>query len=249
MRNVPSRETERQNEIGKRSDYFNGGREVNGAKGQRAKTGPARDARDVAARQPPSTMGRRASRMKPRASLLLVLLLIVPVALWLGPRPVVELWIAEVLTPERAAALKIADIPELRDRAPAPDALRSILAQSGVSAEDMPAFEAPACLLDVDGDEDLDVISAGAQPAGPGANEGTKQSGEPQPSRVYLYLNGGRGGFRELGEHVGPAFTTPRAARACAAKDLDADGKMDVVLQLHGGTTLVLWNRMAEKRG
>ena len=78
-------------------------------------------------------------------------------------------------------------------------------------------------LVDVDGDKDLDIVVANGEPQ--------------QPARCRLFLNNGRGVFRDSSTQLPQ---TRRVYRSIVAADLDKDGDLDL-LASHDANNTQLW--------
>lgn len=168
-----------------------------------------------------------------RAGFTASLCLLAGLALWLGPRPIHEPWLAEEVGGSRAGSLGLEGL--LARRLADPSSIRAAAAASGIRGDRLPAHLEGAQLFDADGDGLMDLFI-------PRLDEvrGTA-------SRFYFYLNDGSGGLREVGKLLGAAFTRPRRARETACGDLDQDGRMDVAVRLEDGSYVVLWNRLEQK--
>lgn len=172
--------------------------------------------------------------MKTRSGFLLLVLLAVVTTICLGPRLVYEPWVAEELSPARVEALRLERIFDLAPERTGKDRVQELVALHDFPPGNLPAFAGSAQLFDPDNDGDLDLFT-------------TRMGGDgSQPSRFYFHLNDGSGRFTEVGNHLGPAFKKPWLARRSICKDVDEDGRVDVVIELRDGTLLVLWNRLAK---
>jgi hypothetical protein len=54
-----------------------------------------------------------------------------------------------------------------------------------------------------------------------------------QPPR--LFLNDGRGRFRDVAAQAGASFVSPKVARGLACADIDRDGDLDILMTTNGG--------------
>ncbi len=79
-----------------------------------------------------------------------------------------------------------------------------------------------AVLFDADNDSDLDLFFAG--------------------STLLLYLNDGKGRFRNASDEAGLQQIPVKDGRGAAAADLDGDGDLDLVVTVNGGPPLLLRN-------
>lgn len=182
------------------------------------------------------------------SSLLLLALLAVALTLWIGPRPVYELWVAEELASTRLREL----FPGCPDAPPAPPGsprrVRELAALNDVPETALPPLEAGAQLFDADNDGDLDLFVPA--PAAGSAGEGDPARG---PRRFALYQNDGTAQFRDISPKLGDAFLDPRSPRAASEEittrclDLDRDGLLDILVSLPDGSLLALRNRFAER--
>ena len=60
----------------------------------------------------------------------------------------------------------------------------------------------------------------------------------------HLFLNDGRGKFRDVASELGPAFAAPRVGRGLAIADFDRDGDLDVLITTNSGEPLLLKNNI-----
>ncbi|HVR73142.1 MAG TPA: VCBS repeat-containing protein [Planctomycetota bacterium] len=184
--------------------------------------------------------------MKLQTAHVLVLTLLAGLLFLMGPRPVHEPWVAEEVSAGEAASRGLSRFTRLIERLE-PDALRARALAGGLRPERIPPFGGSAQLIDADGDGDLDLfaersaVEAGAGEAGAG-DRGVEGS-----ERMQFHLNDGGGQFREVGRLLGPAFSVPRKAHGSACADMDGDGRPDILVELEGGSYLILWNRLHVK--
>ena len=119
-------------------------------------------------------------------------------------------------------------------------------------------------LQDFDCDGDLDVFMSNGHvitdvplflirhllPASrlPGVIE-PEHFGSGYEQRQLLYLNDGRGKFRDGGKSAGPFFERKIVGRGAIAADLDVDGDLDLVISRSNEPTIVLRNDLAGPAG
>jgi hypothetical protein len=161
---------------------------------------------------------------------LFLLLVTGALALWLGPRPVYEPWVAEVVSSSQAREMGLDQLLEKKG----PHHAADLALANGIPLESLPALKGGEELFDADNDGDLDLFAIA-------------HDREENPSPPSFYLNDGSGRFREVGKHLGAAFTTPRSATASLSGDFDRDGRVDLALFLSDGSWLVFWNRLEER--
>ncbi len=61
-----------------------------------------------------------------------------------------------------------------------------------------------------------------------------------------LFLNDGRGKFREVGEEAGGGFSQPKVGRGLAVGDFDRDGDLDVLMTTNNGPAYLFRNDQTE---
>ncbi|MFT3680228.1 MAG: VCBS repeat-containing protein [Ferruginibacter sp.] len=88
---------------------------------------------------------------------------------------------------------------------------------SGINKENKPAEDAGALFFDADGDEDLDLVVTG----------GSFEFTLPQYNQPRLYLNNGKGNFKEDATAL-PSITD--ITKAVAVADYDDDGDLDLFI-------------------
>ncbi len=154
---------------------------------------------------------------------------------WLGPRPVFEPWVAEDLSPARAQALGLeGSLGPLSD---GPwERLESDYRSAHPVAGGLPRSGTPAVLLDVDSDGDLDFFAARALETTIG----------PASAVLFMWQDSR---FLDISQYLGSAFTQPRIVVHSWARDVNQDGRVDLLLELEGGGRTVLWNRFEQKNG
>jgi hypothetical protein len=128
----------------------------------------------------------------------------------------------------------------------APGVFEDRTAESGLGPPSLPwtAFGVVAADFDLDGDLDLVTVSGAVHlPDRPLASE---QQLAALAQYGQLFVNDGRGRFREAPEAAGEALQTPRVGRGLAVGDLDNDGDPDLVYAELGGPARVLLNRVGD---
>lgn len=100
--------------------------------------------------------------------------------------------------------------------------------------------------LDVDNDGDLDVITANGHVRDRISDYDASQS-YAQP--LQLWLNDGRGAYREASRDAGLDRIPPAVGRGLAVADYDADGDVDVLLVDLEGRARLLRNDLGSLRG
>lgn len=94
-----------------------------------------------------------------------------------------------------------------------------------------------AAFLDYDNDGLLDLLLANGS-----TFEERERSEKLIGQKLQLFRNRGDGTFAEVSSKAGPAFQLPLNARGLAVADYDADGRLDVAVNVHGGDALLLRN-------
>jgi hypothetical protein len=94
--------------------------------------------------------------------------------------------------------------------------------------------------FDLDGDLDLLVVNGHVYPGVEQIDPNTTYRQEMQ-----LFLNDGKGKFRQQPEIAGTVFRSPISGRSAAAADFDGDGDMDVAISRDGEPPLLLKNDLA----
>jgi hypothetical protein len=76
-----------------------------------------------------------------------------------------------------------------------------------------------------------------------------RNTGVTYAERPLLFRNERDGRYREVGEAIGPAFSTPRVGRGAACGDYDNDGDPDLLLTENGGPARLLRNDANNEHG
>jgi hypothetical protein len=96
------------------------------------------------------------------------------------------------------------------------------------------------CFLDVDRDGSLDIVVANGH-----VDPNVDEDGDPNNTfrqRAQLFLNDGRGRFREITRVAGAYFQEKHVGRGVAAADYDNDGHMDLAFSNSGEDIVLLHN-------
>ena len=113
--------------------------------------------------------------------------------------------------------------------------------RSGTGAASLPYVGWGSVFFDADNDGDLDLIVVNGH-VYPQLDQAKLGASAPYRQRKLFYLGNGEGGFEEVGERYGEAFTELRVSRGLAAGDLDGDGRLDLVVNDLDGAPQVLMN-------
>jgi hypothetical protein len=92
--------------------------------------------------------------------------------------------------------------------------------------------------LDNDGNMDLWVVNGHT-------HQKADQPSQLVPQRPFLFQHQPSGGFFEVGAHACPRLAEPIVGRGGADADFDGDGRVDLAIQVHGGTPILLRNTTA----
>lgn len=149
------------------------------------------------------------------ASCALAILLGGGLLLWLGPRPVADLWIA---TPAGSAELTRVQTHTWEEVAALGEPLSALL----------PAEARSGLFFDADNDGDLDVVVR----VGP----------TPDQAYVQLFLRLDSG-YREVADRLGSAFAMAHVFDDMMGVDVNGDGRLDVALLENGDPVTILVNR------
>jgi len=121
----------------------------------------------------------------------------------------------------------------------APGAYQDVAIRSGVGHASRNRLGFGLLFADLDLDGDLDIVSVNGH-----IDDTVRQIrthvGHAQPAQ--LFLNDGRGGFRDAAAEAGGGFDAPRVARGLAAGDFDRDGDLDLLITTNNGPAVLLRN-------
>jgi enediyne biosynthesis protein E4 len=98
--------------------------------------------------------------------------------------------------------------------------------------------------LDVDRDGAIDLVIANGHVMANIDRDGDPTNTFRQPAQ--LFLNDGRGRFREFTKVAGPAFQKEYVGRALAVADYDNDGRSDLYLGDSGGAAVLMHNESTD---
>ena len=114
-----------------------------------------------------------------------------------------------------------------------------VAVRAGVGAVSRNTLGFGCAFADVDLDGALDLLVANGH-----IDETVRQipghAGYAQPAQ--LFLNQGRGTFRDVASSVGGGFATPRVGRGLAVADFDRDGDVDVLMTTNNGPAVLFRN-------
>jgi enediyne biosynthesis protein E4 len=116
-------------------------------------------------------------------------------------------------------------------RADASGNLTDIAMQSGVGLPSKTTLGFGCVFADCDLDGSLDLIAVNGHIDDTVRN--VRNVGYAQPPQ--LFLNNGKGSFREAGGEVGGGFNQPKVGRGLAVGDFDRDGDLDVLMTTNNG--------------
>ncbi|MCU1327354.1 MAG: ASPIC/UnbV domain protein [Bryobacterales bacterium] len=114
-----------------------------------------------------------------------------------------------------------------------------IAARSGIALPSRRRLGFGCCFADMDLDGHLDLVAVNGHidetVRNIAGNHGYAQS-------PHLFLNDGRGVFRDVASEVGGGFATPRVGRGLAYGDFDGDGDVDLLLTTNNGPAYLYRN-------
>ncbi len=93
---------------------------------------------------------------------------------------------------------------------------------------------------DLDGSLDLIVVNGHIDDT----VRNVRNVGYAQPPQ--LFLNNGKGNFREVGDEIGGGFSQPKVGRGLAIGDFDRDGDADILMTTNNGPAYLLRNDQIE---
>jgi len=123
-------------------------------------------------------------------------------------------------------------------RADASGDLVDIAVQSGVGLPSKTTLGFGCAFADCDLDGFLDLIAVNGHIDDTVRN--VRNVGYAQPPQ--LFLNNGKGSFREVGADVGGGFNAPKVGRGLAVGDFDRDGDVDMLMTTNNGPAYLFRN-------
>lgn len=124
--------------------------------------------------------------------------------------------------------------------------LTDVAVQTGVGLPSKTTLGFGCAFADYDLDGWLDLIAVNGHIDDTVRN--VRNVGYAQPPQ--LFLNNGKGNFREAGNQTGGAFSQPKVGRGLAVGDFDRDGDVDVLMTTNNGPALLYRNdQTAGNRG
>jgi len=116
--------------------------------------------------------------------------------------------------------------------------LTDVAVQTGVGLPSKTTLGFGCAFADCDLDGSLDLIAINGHIDDTVRN--VRNVGYAQPPQ--LFLNDGRGNFREVGAEAGGGFSTPKVGRGLAIGDFDRDGDLDVLMTTNNGPAYLFRN-------
>ena len=113
-----------------------------------------------------------------------------------------------------------------------------IAMQSGIGLPSKTTLGFGCAFADCDLDGSLDLIAVNGHIDDTVRN--VRNVGYAQPPQ--LFLNNGKGDFREVGAETGGGFSTPKVGRGLAVGDFDNDGDLDVLMTTNNGPAYLFRN-------
>jgi hypothetical protein len=118
---------------------------------------------------------------------------------------------------------------------------RDIAAKAGVGPASRKSLGFGCAFADFDLDGHLDLVAVNGH-----IDETIRQIrgsiGYAQPP--LLFLNDGRGGFRDIAAQAGSGFASPKVGRGLALGDFDRDGDLDLLITTNGGGAFLYRNEV-----
>jgi enediyne biosynthesis protein E4 len=113
-----------------------------------------------------------------------------------------------------------------------------VAVQSGVGLPSKTTLGFGCAFADCDLDGSLDLIAVNGHIDDTVRN--VRNVGYAQPPQ--LFLNNGKGSFREVGAELGGGFSAPKVGRGLAVGDFDRDGDVDVLITTNNGPAYLFRN-------
>jgi hypothetical protein len=113
-----------------------------------------------------------------------------------------------------------------------------IAVQSGIGLPSKTTLGFGCAFADCDLDGSLDLIAVNGHIDDTVRN--IRNVGYAQPPQ--LFLNNGKGNFREAGGEVGGGFSAPKVGRGLAVGDFDRDGDVDILMTTNSGPAYLFRN-------
>ncbi len=122
---------------------------------------------------------------------------------------------------------------------PSAGGYKDIALRAGVGQPSRKSLGFGCAFVDLNLDGELDLVAVNGH-----IDETVRQIpgnvGYAQPP--HLFLNDGKGGFRDVAAQAGTAFAQPKVARGLACGDFDRDGDVDLLITTNGGGALLYRN-------
>ncbi|HXW07743.1 MAG TPA: CRTAC1 family protein [Vicinamibacterales bacterium] len=126
-------------------------------------------------------------------------------------------------------------------RAQKPGVFQDVATPAGVGGPSRRRLGFGCVFADLDLDGALDLVVANGHIDDTVRN--ISGGGHAQPALVFL--NDGRGRFREVASSLGGGFAAPRVGRGLAVADFDRDGDLDVLMTTNNGPAVLFRNDQA----
>lgn len=117
-----------------------------------------------------------------------------------------------------------------------------VAGRSGISVPSRRRLGFGCCFADMNLDGNLDLVAVNGHIDETVRNIAGNH-GYAQPP--HLFLNNGKGAFRDVAAEVGGGFATPRVGRGLAYGDFDGDGDVDLLVTTNGGPAYLYRNDVA----